>query len=496
MMTNTQNPEQKQRMELAEKILHDLFEDFEKLVYKYKARLDSPEWDIICFHVITRLSRKEHKLEEWHNFWSKNRKTVSFANFSYMVPFSYYNFFCSNEASLYFLEVLDYFRENNLKLSWNIFLQIFFDYRSKIMPKFNKMEFLVFQTILQKQSMNNSELLSILPMDSSNLSKYKRRIRERCLIYEGLSLNHSVLKLADYGIVYSVPLSSKIDFFKDLPESSFLHSIYTSHSNSQSIMLNYVTPDNSQVKTDLQKLCDTINERIDIISSNIFKFDIHSRLTSFNFSNYDFKNAKWLFSFYKIISALEKEDSIYDEDISFIIPEFTKAKKKILNLNKTGIEILNHMLMRNEMSINAIKNDLGISEKEARKQVENLQRHQYFKSRINPNYVFGMSNLVLFLSKSPSKQLRIHNQLSIFPEVYSQKYSNEDEEGLHFIIRIPNEMIFDCMSLFNSFYRNDILELFVINQMYSRRWMLPAERYETVFQEWKYDSKDILGVGN
>ena len=29
--------------------------------------------------------------------------------------------------------------------------------------------------------------------------------------------------------------------------------------------------------------------------------------------------------------------------------------------------------------------------------------------------------------------------------------------------------------------------------MYSRRWMLPTERYETVFQEWKYDSKDILG---
>ncbi|MCG3255761.1 MAG: hypothetical protein KAU62_06730, partial [Candidatus Heimdallarchaeota archaeon] len=245
---------------------------------------------------------------------------------------------------------------------------------------------------------------------------------------------------------------------------------------------------------DLQKLCDGINERNDIISSNICKFETSSRLNSFNFANYDYKNAQWILPYYKIISALEKEKTS-ENNTSLIISEFVTTDTKILNLNKIGMEILNHLLMHNKMSINAIKKDLNISEKEARKHVENFRKHQYFKSRINPNYVFGLSNLVLFLSKDTSEQLNIHQKLSIFPELYSQKYIDEDEEGLHFIIRIPNEMIFDCMNLFNSVFKNDVKEMFVINQMYSRRWLLPTEKYETVFQEWKYDSKDILGDG-
>ncbi len=492
-MTFIQNPEQKKRMELAEEILQDLFKDFERLVIKYEARLDSPEWDIICFYIRTKLTKKKQKFDEWYSFWSKNRKTIKFENFSYIVPFSYLNFCCSDESSKHFFNILDYFKKKKIPLSWNTFLQIFFDYRSKIMPKFNTKEFEVFQVILKEQTMSNNELLDKIKMDSSNLSKYKRKLRERQLIYTGLSLNYSVLNLAIYGIVYNVPLSSKIDFFKELPDSSFLHSIYTSYSNSQSVMINYITPDNNQVKNDLQKLCDIINERNEIVSSNIFKFEMNSRLKSFNFANYDYRYGKWDLPYYKIASALDWEELSDSKNLPIIVPEFKENQEHVLNLHKTGIEILNHMLMKNEMSINAIKNDFGISEKEARKQVENLQKHQYFRSKINPNYVFGLSNLVLFLSKDPSEQLTIHKQLSIFPELYSQKYVNETDQGLHFIVRIPTEMIFDCMSLFNMFFKKDVKEMFVINQMYSRRWKLPTERYETVFQEWKYNSNDILG---
>ncbi len=55
------------------------------------------------------------------------------------------------------------------------------------MPKFNKNEFLVFETILKEQTMDNKTLLEKLSMDPSNLSKYKRRLLERTLIFEGLS---------------------------------------------------------------------------------------------------------------------------------------------------------------------------------------------------------------------------------------------------------------------------------------------------------------------
>ncbi len=491
-MSYTQNPEFKQKMEESKSILGEHFKDFEQMVLRYQAKANSPEWDVICFYIYDRIRYNKTKKDEWSRFWSRNRKPKQYENFNYYVPSSYYNFCCSQETSKYFLDILDYHLEKELRLSWNTFLQIFFDYRSKIMPHFNKLEFEVFLTILKEQSMNNSQLLTKLSMDPSNLSKYKRRLKERFLLFEGLSINHYVLNLAVYGIVYNTPLTSKIDFFKELPNSQFLHSIYTSYSNSQTTMIQYLTPNNERVKKDLQTLCEKINNEHDIISSEVYNFDLSSRLKSLNFSNYNYKNANWDLPYYKLVTSLEKEKHEKTE-IPVIFNEFEQVGKKELNLNKIGIEILNHMLMRNEMSINAIKNDLNLSEKEVKKQVENLRKRHYFKSRVNPNYVFGLSNLVLFLTKKTSEQVKIHEQLSIFPEVYSQKYINENEEGLQFIIRIPNEMIFDCMSLFNNFFKEEVKEMFVVNRMYSRRWKLPTEKYETVFQEWKYKSRDILG---
>ena len=495
-MPYSQNPELQQRMQLAKEILADLFKDFERMVNDYKIKVDTPEWDIICFHILSQLGYNSIEAEKWEDFWSRNRKPKKHENLNYYIPSSFLNFCCSKEASDNFIHVLEYFKKRKIKLTWAVYLQIFFDYRSKVMPKFNKNEFLVFQTILQKQIMSNIELAKELSMDSSNLSKYKTKLQEKYLIYEGLSLNYYVLNLAMYGIVYNTPLSSKIDFFQELPESPFLHSIYTSYSNSQTAMLHYIAPDNNQVKRDLSYLCESINERHNVISSTIVKFDVGSRLKSFNFSNYDYKKARWDLPYYKIVASLERSFSEKTKDFPVIISEFAQVDRKVLNLNKIGIEILNHMLTRKEMSINAMMKDLNLSEKETRKQIDNLHKNQYFKSRINPNYVFGLSNLVLFLSKDPKDQLQVHNQLSIFPELYSQKYTNEDEEGIHLIIRIPNEIVFDIMSLLNTFYKQEVKEMFVINQMYSRRWLLPTERYETVFQEWKYDSKDILGDGN
>jgi len=492
-MALPQNLEEKQRLQKAERILSFSFKDFELLIQKYNVSFDSPEWDVICFYFAARFQNNIQKLKEWYNFWGKNRKSKKFENFEYAVPYSYLNFFSSNESPKYFLEILEYYYQRNLKLSWDIFLQIFFDFRSKIMPKFNPKEFEVFQLILKEQTMRNSELKDKIEMDSSNLSKYKKKLRDKNILFEGLSINHSALNLAVYCLVYNIPLSSKIDFFKELPDSPFLHSIYTSYSNSQSVAINYVTPNNNQVKLDLYKLSESINEKNDIISSNLFQFDVDSRLKSFNFTNYDYKNGRWDLPYYKIASFLENEDSKQISDIVFISPEFEVMKEKVLNLHKIGIEILNYLLLRNEMSVSAIRNALGMSEKETRKQVENLYNNQYFKSRINPNYVFGLSNLALFLEYEPSKQLSLHKRLSVFPELYSQKYVNETKQGLYFIIRIPSNMIFDCMTLFNKFFKEHIREMFVVNQMYSSRWLLPKDKYETVFQEWKYESTDILG---
>ena len=212
-MSNSQSPEFKQRMELAREILGSLFSDFEKMISDNKVKLDTPEWDVCCFSIYSRIFEKTQILDEWENFWAKNRKPQRYENMVYFIPSSYYNFLGSKETSDYFIKIMKHFSENKIRLTWRAFLQIFFDFRSRIMPKFNPKEFLVFQTILREQELSNSELANILSMDSSNLSKYKNKLHQKYLIFEGLTLNYFVLNLATYAIVYDIPLSSKIDFF-------------------------------------------------------------------------------------------------------------------------------------------------------------------------------------------------------------------------------------------------------------------------------------------
>ncbi len=63
-MPFTKNPEQKQRMELAKKILQELYSDFEQLVVTFEAKLDTPAWDIICFYIRTKLARTNKQFDD------------------------------------------------------------------------------------------------------------------------------------------------------------------------------------------------------------------------------------------------------------------------------------------------------------------------------------------------------------------------------------------------------------------------------------------------
>ncbi|MCK5409776.1 MAG: hypothetical protein KAJ30_05875, partial [Candidatus Heimdallarchaeota archaeon] len=81
-----------------------------------------------------------------------------------------------------------------------------------------------------------------------------------------------------------------------------------------------------------------------------------------------------------------------------------------------------------------------------------------------------------------------------FPEVFSEQYVSEGKNGLYFVIRVPYELVVDAIESLTNFFKGKIENLFIIDQMFTTRYQLPVDKYETVFQEWKYSSEDILGA--
>ena len=145
------------------------------------------------------------------------------------------------------------------------------------------------------------------------------------------------------------------------------------------------------------------------------------------------------------------------------------------------------------MSIREIQRDLKLTEKQAKKQIQYLRKKELYKLRYNPSYIFGLKNLVLFLKTSHTKQLDLHKNLSFFPEVYSEQYESSEKKGLYFVVRIPNELLVESTEMLFEYFKEDIEKMFTIDHMYRKRIQLPEEKYETVFQEWKYRPEDILG---
>jgi predicted transcriptional regulator len=481
------------RMSDAESILGSNYSKFKDLIFEYKIHYDSPLWDIVCFLIFTELPEKSETKIIWINFWHKYSKTRKFKNLVYLVPTTYVQLADMNKAKKFLLELLNQSKRSKKLLDWDVFLSLFFQFRASIKPTLSKREFSIFQTILEKQSMITKELSDFLNIDSSNISKYKNNLTSRYIIYQGIMLNHQKLNLSVFGLLFESPIATDNRLVEDLSNSIFSHSIYTGKIGCKSTLGYFVTPNFEEVKTDLIKMSERLKIENDVIFSQVFQFLTKTRLKSFNYSFYDYRKGKWILSSQMMHQYLYEYTSIDEDSIPIISREFEPRKKKKIALNRTGIEILNHILNQNHLSIRQIQSDLGLTEKEAKKQVNFLQSRDLYKLRYNPTYVFGLKNLVLFIRNPPSKQFELHKTLSFFPEVYSEQYLSEEKKGIYFIIRIPNELVIDAIEVLSEYFHEDIEKMFVVDQMYGRRYQLPIEKYETVFQEWKYDSEDILG---
>ena len=477
----------------AESILGSNYSRFKDLIERYGINHDSPFWDIACFLIFTELPRKSKTVHIWMDYWHKYSKTRKYKNLIYLIPATYVQLADFNKAKKFFQELLEQSKKTTEQLDWGVFLSIFFQFRASIKPILSKREFLIFQTILEKQTMVTKELSGLLKIDSSNISKYKNTLTSRIILHQGITLNHQKLNLSVYGVLFEFPLSTDIRLIDKLSESVFSHSIHTGKIGCRSVLGYYVAPDFEKVKTDLMRMAKKLSKEKEVTFSQVFQFLTSTRLKSFNYSFYDYRKGEWNLSSQKIHQFLYGYIPIDEESVPVITREFKQGRKKKIALIKTGIEILNHILLQNHLSIRQIQRDLGITEKEAKKYVSFLQNQDLYRLRYSPYYVFGLKNLVLFVKDPPSKHYDLHRSLSFFPEVYSEEYLSDDKNGIYFIIRIPNELIIDSIEILSEYFKNDIEKMFVIDQMYSKRYQLPVEKYETVFQEWEYISEDILG---
>ncbi len=492
-MSSNRNQNLIMRLEEAKSILDSDYEKFQEIIDEFNINLDTPQWDIVCFLIFTDLGEKSIKKQKWIDFWHRSSITRKYKNLVYIVPASYIQLSDRKKAVDFFLDLLNQNKKLSKNLDWKVYLSIFFQFRSSIRPKFTKRDFTVFSTILQNQTMNTTELSEILKIDKSNISRYKNNLVSRRVLHQGISLNHHRLNLRVYGTLFEYPLSNRINLFDELSYNDLVHSVYSSNIGCNSSLVYYVTPKYDGVFDDLQKFAAKFCQEKDIPYSRVIHFLTSTRLKSFNYSSYDYKKGQWNLTPSNIQLTLSGSNPIEADSTVIFTRDFEISNDRKLALNRTGIDILNHILSKNHLSIREVQRDLELTEKETKKHINYLRNQDLYRLRYNPAYVFGLKNLVLFLGTPHSDQIDIHKKLSFFPEVYSEQYTSSEKKGLYFVIRIPNELLVESIETLSDYFHEEIEKIFTVDQMYSKKFLLPKEKYETVFQEWKYSPEDILG---
>jgi len=482
------------RLAEANKILEDDYAHFHSVIVDNDIQYESPLWDIACFLTYYELSPKSLKKQKWVEYWFKFSKTRRYKNLVYMVPASYVALSDLHKAKNFFVNLLEQSNRSVKELTWETFLSIFYQFRASVKPSFNKREFTVFKTILDRQTMVSSELKDYLDIDLSNISKYKTIVESKGVLHQGISLNYHRLDLSVYGLMFEYSLTKDIDLFSELSKSVFFHSLYTGNVGCRSSLSYFVTPRIEKVEKDFKKLSKRICENNHVPYSRVLRFLTETRLKSFNCSIYDFKNGHWKLNPQNLQFTLQDYDSRLIESVPILTRDFEKCDYEKLRLNKTGLDILNHILANKHLSIREIVSDLGLTEKEVKKQVDKLRKNDLYKLRYNPLFVFGLKNIILFLHNFHENQHEIHKTLSFFPEVFSEQYVSEGKNGLYIVLRVPYELVVDAVESLSDFFKGQIENLFIVDQMITTRYQLPVDKYETVFQEWKYSSEDILGA--
>ena len=487
-------PELAKKMQKASSILEIHYSLFEDLVVKYQIHLYTPAWDIACFIIQLHLKKHAPSLEQkWVKFWAEERKPILFGNFVYTIPISYQCFLNRKDSKEKFVALLSKLKNIGSKIRWEEYILLLNRLKSSILPIFAKNDFLVFQKIISKQNIDSNIIGEELGMDPSNVIKHKNKLLRKGIIFSGPTLNYNALNLSVYAVIFEKQNIRDVE--KRLLSFSvpFLHAIHISKINNK-VLLYFITPKFSGVREDLEYFSAIFCEKYGFRNFYIFELITQYKMFSFNYSYYDYKKGKWLLDDILIFSHLnELEISNRKKEEHLIRYEYEEQEVTKLRLDRTGIRVLNHILKSNKISMRQIEKDLGISFSKVRRYVQSITDQKLFQYKFLPNYIFGLIDVVLLIDAPWEEQVNIHRQLVFAPEVYSEPYCSADEKGLLVIVRVPKEIALDIVLYFNNHFSKKLKELLIVSDMYSKRWRLPEDKFETVFQEWKYSRKDILG---
>ncbi|MHA1204195.1 MAG: hypothetical protein ACTSSL_04540 [Candidatus Heimdallarchaeaceae archaeon] len=476
----------------AETILKDDFNYFHSLLTRYTIKLNLPSWDIVIFLTSLKIIKNGVKKKKWQEFWIKYSSSRNYKNLIYLPVGSYLPFYNEENIGTKFLKLLNIMNTSERFLTesqcWELYLGIFYKIKEKIRPKFSKVEFKVFLAILLNQTMSPTIINEELKMAKSNLSNYIKKIREKKVLFEGIALNLDKFGLCIYTIKIKFPIKKKEDIRKILPKSPFLRRIYISNIGCKTILVAYLAPNINELKEQLKKTKKIIKEKIPEAEVVIFRNDRKNRLHSFNYYNYNYKAGKWEFDVEDVnFNLYLEEEIIKKENRVKIFQNFPKEENYKLKLDKEGLEILKFIYLNEHKSLSQIVNEIKIRESKIRETIKHFEENQLIKKRVNPQTLFGLTSIVLILKEKEENQRKIQRELSFFPEVYSEPIINEEtkETELFIIIRVPEAIIINVVGELNKKYSKKIVDLLIVEQMYSSRKGLPLDHFDTLFKEWR-----------
>jgi len=461
-MKYSQIKEREVILEKGREILGSHFKFFKKKVEELNIVPKTPAWDLICFKIYRILYFQKNKgkksitrqqLEKWLNFWSEYSTEKEYNDLKYVIFSSYKQFLQDEETANKLLSILEYKKNKILLENWSLFLRFFFTLRSRIKPSLTKAEFSLLQAMIKYQITSTKELSKILNKDAGNITRTKKLLFDKGIIYEGISLNlkktNFVLLLV---IVYGFDELSSIHEKENFPKM-FLRKSMTLNTSCKALLLYYSFPVSL-----LKEICRRISEFFDlsIKKKEITKYEIlvlhrEEQITTFDYSKYDYKNKNWNYSISEIAIALHNKSKTKNE----LKPRFEDTKESELKLTKPGLKILEYIIKNRDLTVSRIEKETNISQSTIRKYLKHFTNEQLYIKRVNVIPIFG-TNDVMIIFKKKVDQKEIHDRLSLFPEVYSEPFTNliTDEKGL------------------------------IVTFMYTKRVNLPTSRYDTTLQKW------------
>ncbi len=460
----------------VKEILKEEFQSFKHRLLKDNIQLYTPKWDLLCFQYYNLLASQPEVQSRWEDFWEKKSKSMEYKGLVYKIP-DIYKPFINNHSSLSKLFMLLDKKED---LGWEMYLELFLHLRKQIYPEFTKTEYELFTTIIKHQTSALTDLSNLCNKNKSNILRYLKSLKQKGLIYEGITINVSKLLLYPYVVLIQNPKGYREDFIDTFESLDSFRNFYFSFLGEKTLISFHIVNEKEKNLHLLEHELNLIKKKIYPEKVEIIELKRINRLKSFNYSLYNYKTTSWENPLVKFVEFHSGKTG----DITEPIAEFSDDKPSLIQLNKSGIDILEYIIKYCDITQSRIQKHTQLSSTIVRKYIDYFKEQEVFTTRINPQPIFGLSNIIIILEENIQNQLDIHSRLSFLPEVYSEPYQSNESEGIVLILRLPQECVINFADLLSFMYKEKIKKIFLLESLYRRRRSLNFDYYDTLLKEW------------